>query len=407
MKNDLTISLNQARELLLYLQLDKFNNAREINSDHALSIIEDLGYIQIDTISVIERAHHHTLWTRYNKYIPNMLDELLSRDRKIFEYWGHAASYLPMRDYPYYRLMMERFPRSGSREENWINANKTIIEHVYKRIKEEGPLASKDFKSPDGSSGGVWWSWKPAKSALEMLLYQGKLMVTRRHNFQRIYDLKERVLPTEIEREKPTENERGYFFVRRALRAYGIALQREIRDHIQALNSNVLTQSLFDLIANQEVISIRINEYPEKEYYILSENVELFDQIPSGKRKVYILSPFDNMIIQRNRIKQLFDFDYTLECYVPARKRVYGYFCLPILYGKRFIGRIDLKVERKKKQLVIRNLHFEKGFSPSKALLISFRKILVDFSQFNKCKTLSFEGSAPHIIPSSFISSLS
>jgi uncharacterized protein YcaQ len=160
--------------------------------------IERLGYVQIDTISVVERAHHHTLWSRRSDYGPGMLHELLAADRRVFEYWTHAASYLPMRDYRYYAGRMRSFA-SSDRARQFLADHAKLVREVLRRIRAEGALASADFAAPDGRKRGPWWDWKPAKAALETLFSMGELMVSRRRNFQRVYDLTERVLPAGIE----------------------------------------------------------------------------------------------------------------------------------------------------------------------------------------------------------------
>ena len=174
--------------------------------------------MQIDTISVIERAHHHTLWTRVPGYRPEQLHEAQAVDRTVFEYWGHAASYLPMSDYRFYIPMMRSFydpkrlvPGAGGR------STASHLGARAQRIREEGPRAARDFANPGGRRKGPWWDWKPAKAALEMLFWRGELMIRERRGFERIYDLTERVLPAGTDTRPPAPDELGRFIVRRAL----------------------------------------------------------------------------------------------------------------------------------------------------------------------------------------------
>ena len=165
-------------------------------------VIKRLGYVQIDTIAVVQRAHHHTLWARFPNYSPVMLHELQTVKRRVFEYWIHAACYLPMSDYRYY---MPRMHSVSKRQTNWFytDEGRSITDHVLGRIRNEGPLGAADFKATGTRKRGSWWDWKPAKQALEMLFDMGKLMVTERRNFHRIYDLTERILPSETDTTPP------------------------------------------------------------------------------------------------------------------------------------------------------------------------------------------------------------
>ncbi|MBA7698532.1 hypothetical protein ES703_107210 [subsurface metagenome] len=189
------ISSALARRLPLHSQLLDGRTKLPKGKEGIAQAIEKLGYVQIDTIAVINRAHHHTLWTRRPDYSPAMLDELQAKDRRVFEYWGHAASYLPMKDYRYYIPRMRAFPWGDGWIKRMHERHKDVMKDVLERITKEGPLGSADFKAPDGKKRGAWWDWKPAKTALELLMWRGDLMVTERRNFQRIYDLTERVLP--------------------------------------------------------------------------------------------------------------------------------------------------------------------------------------------------------------------
>ncbi|MFC1848891.1 winged helix-turn-helix domain-containing protein [candidate division CSSED10-310 bacterium] len=353
-------------------------------------IIEKLGYIQIDTIAVIERAHHHTLWVRQPSYLPTMLDELQAKDRRVFEYWGHAASYLPMQDYRFYLAKMRNFPKKGSWEEKWLKQYGHLMKSVLHRIRAEGPLASKDFEAPAGSKRGPWWDWKPAKAALELLFWKGELMITERRKFQRVYDLTERVLPKGLNISIPAQEELGRFFVRRALSAYGVAQVNEIRDHIHALSKKTTQEALTDLIQTGEVTVLKIKEL-DADYYALTELMEHYQKRRSSSPQLFLLSPFDNLAIQRERIKRLFGFDYHLECYVPAAKRKFGYFSLPILWGDTFVGRLDPKAERKAKIFSIRNLSFEGQNKQFHDLLPSLAQKLKLLARFNGCDQVRIE----------------
>jgi uncharacterized protein YcaQ len=390
------ISLMQARRIILNAQLLGSGAKLAKGKEGIARTIEKLGYVQIDTIAVIERAHHHTLWSRRADYDPKMLHELQAKDRRVFEYWGHAMSYLPMSDYRYFLPKMRNFENPKSK---WAKVSLTKCGHltqpVLERIRKEGPLSSKDFKPPPGTKRGNWWDWKPTKIALEMLFWKGDLMITERRNFQKVYDLTERVLPEHVDTSVPNNNEIGQFLVRRALSANGFLQEKEIfnflqpgagRDSdIQAANGDTILKSLHDLIGVGQVIPLKIAGGYDVNYYALSEIIDKSAKFGKRQPRVFILSPFDNLMIQRRRIKNLFGFDYSLECYVPASKRKFGYFTLSILWGETFVGRLDAKADSEKKTFIVRKLTFESNPKYLDDFLPIFAKKLADLARFNRC----------------------
>ncbi len=388
-----SLSLCDARRLAVQAQLLDGHAGLPEGKEGAAGAIDRLGYVQIDTISVVERAHHHALRTRCSDYAPWMLDELLAVDRRVFEYWGHAASYLPIRDFRYYLPRMQRSP-TRERGQAWLTENRTVVDAVLDRIQAEGPLSSKDFHSSDQGRRGTWWDWKPAKMALEMLFSQGKLMVTARRNFQRIYDLTERVLPDTVDTNAPSDDEVHRFLVRRALDAYGVANQREIRMHIDGAGAAEIGNALASLLDEREIVQISIAGVDGQPDYTTPETLDRVGKLPDPERCV-LLSPFDNLIIQRNRTERLFGFNYSLECYVPAAKRVHGYFVFPILHGDRFIGRLDPKADRKTKTLIVRKLGFEPAIARIADILPKLADTIADFARCNGCETVTFENLRP------------
>jgi uncharacterized protein YcaQ len=230
---------------------------------------------------------------------------------------------------------------------------------------------------------------------MELLHLKGDLMVTERRRFQKIYDLTERVLPEGTDTSLPTEAELGRFMVNRALSAYGVATEKEIREHLQVAGKEVVSRALADLVDAGEVIPVAILGDEQTRYYALPGAVEEAARFGPVPWRVTLLSPFDNFIIQRERISRLFGFDYALECYMAATKRVFGYFVLPILWGERFVGRLDPKAERKAKTLLIRNLVFEEHFQEYEAFLPVFSEELVAFARFNNCDKVVFEKMTP------------
>ncbi|MCP3932933.1 MAG: winged helix-turn-helix domain-containing protein [Bacteroidetes bacterium] len=394
--NQLSISIQQARNIALQSQLS-FENLKK-GKEGLMQIFDQLGYVQIDTISVINRTHHHTLWIRQKDYQAEMLHELQVEECQIFEYWGHAMSYLPMQDYRYFIPRMRNFHHpKGKWAKKALEGCEHLFESVLERIQKEGPLSSKDFKTQE-SKGGSWWNWKPAKMALEILFWRGDLMVTERRKFQKVYDLTERVLPQGLNINVPHEKEIAEFQVKRALRAMGIADLSEIlkflqpgsgRDvDFQGVSKDAITRAVARLLEDKKVVEIHFRNGRKTSNYILANKVELLEIKRNAPKGVYFLSPFDNLIIQRNRTQRLFNFDYKLECYTPAAKRKYGYFVLPILWNDKFVGRFDPKADRKKKNFIVRKLFFEPDFSDYEAFLPFFAEELVELARFNACEKL-------------------
>jgi hypothetical protein len=379
-----TLSIDQARRIVLAAQQLTGRSAQ--GKDGALGVIQDLGYVQIDTISVVARAHHLTLWNRCPGYRPPNLHDLLTRDRSVFEYWAHAIAYLPISDYRFYipRMLRHR-SGTGSWLADWERKNPHVLEDVLARVRAEGALTSKDFELPPGAKRGTWWDWKPAKRALEILFWQGHLMISARRNFQKVYDLTERVLPPETDTTVPSHEELARFHIRRALGGMGLAQEIEIRDAFHVANRETLAGALEALCGSGEVTQVSIAGI-DGVYFSLTKTLERVD-IPSPQG-VFILSPFDNLVIQRDRLERLFGFQYTIECYLPAAKRTYGYFVLPILWRDRMIGRMDAKADRKAKTLQVKKLWFEDRFGAIGEALPVLSDALARFAAFHRCQEI-------------------
>jgi uncharacterized protein YcaQ len=400
--NTASISTELARRLALGGQLLDGATKLPAGKEGAARVVEKLGYVQIDTIAAVERAHHHVLWTRCRGYDPTMLQELQALDRRVFEYWGHALSYLPMRDYRYYlpRMQAMHDPK-GKWEKGRLHKYGHLAPPMLERIRREGPLSSKDFATPPEASArgkDVAPPRAQVRFALELLLLRGDLMVTERRKNQRIYDLTERVLPPEVDITAPAEDELGRFLVRRALGAYGVATEREIGEHIDAASGEVVAQALASLAEGGEVVPVEIEGTPGITQYALSGVLERAAGRGPVPPILHLISPFDNLIGQRERVQRMFGFAYALECYKPPAKRKYGYFVLPVLWGERFVGRLDPKAERKKGVLAIRNLVLEPGFPPSDEFLAAFAAKLAAFARFNGCEAILFERVTPEDI---------
>ncbi len=376
--NSNSLSIGEVAKLVLYSQrlLTAKNTGTAV--DETLNVIEHLGYVQIDTIAVVQRAHHHTLWNRNPRYHNAHLDFLVQQGR-VFEYWTHAAAYLPMRDYRFYLPEMAAIAQG---RKLWYANDPKLKRHVLKRIVDEGPLQAKDFEYR-GKNKLAMWERKPAKYALEQLFMEGKLMIARRQGFQKVYDLRSRVLPDTVDTNMPSPREWHRFLILKYLQTNGIGQAGEIA-YLRTGMKKAVQIELDNMREQGELIVININN---DNYYTLPQTLELLEK-PLPRARLKILSPFDNLVIQRQRILRLFGFDYQLECYMPKQNRKYGYFCLPIVWNAALLARMDCKADRKTKSLIIRNLILEPSVTPLQRFAKALAKELKRFMAFNGCNQL-------------------
>ncbi|MEZ4884281.1 MAG: crosslink repair DNA glycosylase YcaQ family protein [Chitinophagales bacterium] len=388
------ITQRQARQMALQsqglLQSASFGKGKE----GIVKALQRMTYVQIDTISVVERAHHHTLWTRLPDYQKSKLLDLQANERLVWEYWSHAAAYLPIDDF---RFSLPRMNRYANGKQHWTRPETNMKDFVMDRIKAEGPLRSKDFEKPVDFETGMW-NWKPAKRALEQLFMEGKLMISARTGFQKVYDLTENVLPSHVKTELPTPSEMADYLILSAIEAHGLVSYEQI-PYLRSKETKDWVKARIPQLLEDKIIEVvKVEGIPSATYYTTPQQLSQLEKIAhNSTEKVHILSPFDNVVIQRKRLKELFDYDYTIECYVPAPKRVYGYFCLPILWGTQFIGRLDAKADRKLKTFFLRNLVFESHFTLKnlEAAMPDLVQQFWVFAQFNGCEKIEVERVVP------------
>jgi len=354
----------------------------------ARKAINHLGYVQIDTISVVERAHHHVFYSRVPKFKPVMTNQMLL-DGDIFEYWAHAAAFLPITDFRF-SLPYKHAIKSG--QTHWYKTpDKKLMSELLARIRSDGPIRSRDLETNTTKRAG-WWDWKPAKKALEQMYMEGDLMVSDREGFQKTYDLAERVLPSHVNSQMPNMEEFAAHIVDQQLRCHGftslkgLTYQRrnaELRKAVKALVNERLAQRTLEQV---QVGSGKV---------FIFEAGTLERPLPRLNNRMLILSPFDNSVIQRERLKALFQYDYHLECYVPAAKRQYGYFSLPLLYRDEFIGRMDCKAHRKIGHLEIKSLYLEQHNFDENLIITAFIDAITQFCHFQKCDSVSLTKAHP------------
>ncbi|MCZ6543169.1 MAG: winged helix DNA-binding domain-containing protein [Planctomycetota bacterium] len=352
--------------------------------------IDQLGYVQIDSINVLERAHHLTLITRLPGSDRKVLTQLLQKRRSAFEHWTHDASIIPSRWFRYWRL---RFPRAAKRIRSnaWWNERmgkkpNQAINYVLKRIEREGSLMAKDFEHDRRREAGTWWEWKPAKAALEFLWHTGRLAVTARRNFHKVYDLTDRVLPAHVLAESiPDKHEHINWACRTALDRLAFATPGEIAAFFRAVSpadaKHWCGSTLKKGHINEVVVESVDGSKPRGAYAVVDWEERLAKSKPPPD-EIRLLGPFDPVLRNRKRAKRLFDFDYTFEGFVPSAKRIYGYYVLAILQGDRLIGRLDPKLHRDQKQLEIKGVWWEPKVKVTKARRKELKDAVESLAQF-------------------------
>ena len=378
------LSNSEARAVMIAAQgLCQRLRAAAKKSD-VLKAIRRMSALQIDTIHVVARSPYLVLWSRLGDYEHGWLDELLAKG-EIFEYWSHEACFLPIEDYPLYRhRMLDARSMGWKYSHEWITAHRKEVERVLAHVRQHGPVRSSDFARTDGKAGG-WWEWKPEKRALEMLFTAGELMIARRHNFQRVYDLRERVLPSWDDSKLPSKEETRRTLILKAVRSLGIAKARWVSDYFRT-DKRETTAATVDLADRGELLRVKVTGW-EEDAFVHPDNRKLMEQASSGKLRpglTTLLSPFDPLVWDRARAREIFGFDYRLECYTPAPKRRYGYFTLPILHRDKLIGRLDPKARRKEGVFEVKSLHLEPGVSINDELIACVARALKECAAWHK-----------------------
>jgi uncharacterized protein len=365
--SELSLPLDAARALHLAAQgMLLARRARATKAD-VLAAIRRMGVLQIDTINVVARSPYLVLWSRLGDYDPAWLDQLLAEGR-LFEYWAHEACFVPIEDYGLYRhRMLDPGTMGWKSGASWMKGHAEQVDRVLEHIRINGPVRAADFERTDGKSGG-WWEWKPEKRSLEALFTAGKVMVARRQNFQRVYDLAERVLPGWDDSRAPSMDEVRREFVLRAVKALGLARAAWIPDYHRSRPPHLGPQALAD---QGLLLRARVEGWKDP-VFVHPDHADLLGAAAEGRLNptlTALLSPFDPIVWDRRRALELFGFDYRLECYTPLEKRRHGYFTLPMLRRGRLIGRIDAKAHRAAGVFELKSVALDAGVRPSERLL--------------------------------------
>jgi uncharacterized protein len=387
--------LSPAAARALHLAAQGMLQARRARAtkDDVLAAIRRMGVLQIDTISVVARSPYLVLWSRLGDYDPGWLDALLAEGR-LFEYWAHEACFIPIEDYGLYRHRMVDPGSLGWKYAGaWMRAHPDQVERVLEHIREHGPARSADFARSDGQAGG-WWQWKPEKRALEVLFTAGVLMIARRHNFHRIYDLAERVLPGWDDARMPSMADTRRAFALQAVKALGVARAAWVPDYHRTKPPHPDLHALAD---EGLLLRVRVDGWKDAAF-VHPDHGALLDRAAQGRLAAgatSVLSPFDPIVWDRRRALELFGFDYRLECYTPAEKRRYGYFSLPLLRRGALVGRIDAKAHRKAGVFEVKALALEPDVRASERLLRDLAGAILRCARWHGCPQATLAHAEP------------
>ena len=370
--------------------------------DTIYDLIEQMGCVQIDTLQMVQRSQYIAVWSRLGTYSPVDLDQVAYGSRRLFEYWLHAACLIPLKDYRY-RLPVMRWHRADGG--HWYHGwsanpdNLALMKAVLKRIQHEGPLRAADFEHPE-TRRGTWWDWKPAKHALEHLFNQGRLLIANRVNFQRVYDLRERILPDWVDTTEPTDEEMQRHWVERSLKALGVCDAGQVAGYVhdvKRLTARAVVKQLIDEGAAVE-IQAELSDGLSHSLVVHCDHLPALEQAADGAlraRHTTFLSPFDNLWWAPGRDMQVWGFRQALEAYKPKGTQQYGYFCLPILHHDRLVGRFDPKLERQAGRLRLKALYLEPKVKPDEELVSDVAAAMRDFLKFHNATDLVIERSEP------------
>jgi len=380
-----TVSVRDARRLLMDAQGLLADPARPATHAALARLIDKLGFVQLDTITTVERAHHHILASRLDAYRPALLEHLHHNKRVLFEHMTHDASLIPIRFFPHWRPRFERSATNHGWMERIGDDHAKVIGQVLSRIRDHGPCMAREFERDGARPGGAWWDWRPHKAALEYLWRCGELAVASRVSFQKVYDLTSRVHPEAHARPAPTPQEHVDWACSTALERLGVATPGELTAFWRAIKPAQAAAWAADAVKSGAAVQVYLDsggdEPPKKSLAAHDYRRRLSKALPPPDR-TRLLSPFDPILRDRKRALRLFNFDYRFEAFVPAPKRKYGYYVLPILEGDRMVGRLDPKLHRDRGILEIQNLWWEPGVKPGRARRAALDSAIDRFAQF-------------------------
>jgi uncharacterized protein len=340
--------------------------------------VAHLGYLQIDTIYVIERSHHHILYTRIPKYRREHLHQAQSIDKTVFEYWTHALSYVPTESMRFYVRDMRHAHQDWQRRNGWFGTvSNGDLRRVLSRIRRHGALTIRDIEDEAVEKDYAWASRKPSKRVLELAFYKGLVTISQRVGMLKTYELMTRHFGRDRLPRAATEKETLNYLLDRALQSQGIVSVESIC-HLDAPRKPAMRRLVESRVRRKELTPVQLEGAGQLLHWVRPETL---DAVPDPtQEQIHILSPFDPLIIQRKRFRLFFDYEYRFEAYVPKHKRVFGYFVCPVLIGDRIVAALDLKTDRSRQKLLVQRWHWIGR--ASRALKQQVESALHRFEQF-------------------------
>ena len=345
------VTLTPAQARAIWMRAQKLDETEPFGAGPAATraAIEHLGYVQIDTINVIERCHHHILYARIPSYQRSDLTSQQSGEKSVFEYWTHALSYVPTADLPFFLPAMKAYRENPSA---WFGSvTRAEVSAMTRRLRTEGPLSIRDIDDDElVDKTHPWASRKPSKRVLQLMFYQGLVAIAERQGMLKTYDLIGRHFGWEKTPRPATERQVTAYLLDRALRSQGIVSLDSIC-HLNAPAKKAVRELIESRVRRRLLVPVTIEGAEKTPHWTTSQALE--QVAPPPANRVHVLSPFDPLIIQRKRLKLMFGYDHIFEAYVPAAKRQYGYFALPVLVDDRVVAAIDLKTDRANQSLLV------------------------------------------------------
>ena len=388
----LIISNADARQIFLHRQGLSGHPGRAMDKAGLLELVEQIGFVQVDSIRIVERAHDLILFSRNQTFRRDHLRQLLEDDRMLFEHWTHDASIIPVRFYPYWK---HRFVREQerllARWRKWRSEGfEDAFEETYAAVRENGPIFARDLKQDSHVSGG-WWNWHPGKTALEYHWRTGHFAICHRVNFQKAYNLSERVIPDTYRLHDVDHEAFVDWACRAALTRLGFATSGEIAaffDIVSPKEAKDWTDANRKLL--RDVAIETVDGGRPRLAFALAEEAEKLADVPPPPQRLRVLSPFDPLLRDRSRAERLFGFYYRIEVFVPEPKRQYGYYVFPLLEGAKLVGRIDMKADRKRSTLDVRQLWLENGVRASAGRLEKLDAELGRLARFSGVERVNY-----------------
>ena len=375
-----TLSISEARRVAIAAQHFLAAGGAPKNTRALADMVRRLGVVQIDSVNVLIRSHYLPIFSRRGAYQCGLLEKAAYEQRLLFEYWGHEASFLPIELYPLFRWRMDD-ARKGvgtwGRLRRYATSHQALVDSVLRQIRERGPLGASEL-TDGGKSRGSWWGWSQGKEILEWLFWIGDVTTARRRNFERLYDVTERVVPEAIRASpEPSREHAQRELMLMGARAMGIATARDLRDYYR-LPAQDAAERLKELVEEGKLLPVAVEGWKQQGYLHHEAKVPRQAQLAD---LAALLSPFDSLIWERQRTERLFDFHFRLEIYTPVHKRLHGYYVLPLLLGDRLVGRVDLKSERQSGCLQVKGGSVEPGIDVG-GVIAPLRELLAQLAQW-------------------------